>query len=235
MTQVSEQNQMMTNFEKVCEFNTAFDVTKYEVNQINNIFNSPNDSQIKMFNLRCDLVIEEANELQEAYNNNDMIEVRDAISDILYVLYGIGYTYNFNMNGVEDSNIYTNDNELNPSFIVNKSLMLKNINNFDTYKTEVLKLTKTVYDYAKYLNIDVNSDFSIVHSSNMSKICNDEDTAIQTVESYMKKYIEDPEKTPYDTPYYYKIQLNNVDKYVIKNKSTGKVLKSIKYHEVKFD
>lgn len=230
------QQASLTNFEKVCEFNTAFDVTKYEVDQINNIFNNPTESQIKMFNLRCDLVIEEAKELQEAYNNNDMIEVRDAISDILYVLYGIGYTYNFNMNGIEDSDIYhTNDNEMNPSFIVNRALNLKNINNFDTYKVEVLKLTKTVYDYAKYLNINVNSDFAIVHSSNMSKLCDDEDTAMQTVESYMKKYIQDPVKTPYDSPYYYKIKLNNVDKYVIKNKSTGKVLKSIKYHEVKFD
>jgi predicted HAD superfamily Cof-like phosphohydrolase len=222
----------MSNFEKVCEFNTAFDVVKYDADDIIHIFKNPNDNQIKMFNLRCDLVIEECKELQEAINNNDKIEVRDAISDILYVLYGIGYTYSFNMNQIQ---LITNQNERNPSQILNKALNLKNLNKFDVFKNETLYLTRLVYDYAEYMNICVNSDFNIVHQSNMSKLCDDEDIAIKTVESYVKKYIQDPVKTPYDSPYYYKIDVNGVDKYVVKNKSTGKVLKSIKYKEVKFD
>jgi hypothetical protein len=65
----------------------------------------------------------------------------------------------------------------------------------------------------------------------MSKLCKSETEATETVKKYQKDYIS--EKSPYDSVYYYK--LNDSELYVIKNKSTGKALKSINYTKVKFN
>jgi hypothetical protein len=58
----------------------------------------------------------------------------------------------------------------------------------------------------------------------MSKLCTSVEEAEATIKSYEEKYKSG--KSPYDTPYYYEIKPNL---YVIKNKSTGKALKSINY------
>lgn len=42
----------------------------------------------KLFKLRMKLLMEEFNELQEAYENQDLVEVADALGDIAYVLLG---------------------------------------------------------------------------------------------------------------------------------------------------
>ena len=81
------------------------------------------------------------------------------------------------------------------------------------------------------LGIDGNKDFDIVHSSNMSKLCNNEEEAIVTVDNYKQKYSSG--SSPYDSPYYEKLKHKN--KWVIKNKTTGKVLKNINYKKVKFE
>jgi hypothetical protein len=79
----------------------------------------------------------------------------------------------------------------------------------------------------------------------MSKLCKTEDEAKETVLSYENKYIiykeacdkygvESSEAkavySPYDSPYYYK----SGDYWLVKNKSTGKALKSINYTAVVF-
>ena len=43
--------------------------------------------------LRVDLIEEELNELKEAIKNNDIVEVADALTDILYVTYGAGHSF----------------------------------------------------------------------------------------------------------------------------------------------
>ena len=47
----------------------------------------------KIVQLRIDLIEEELNELKEAVKNNDIIEVADALTDILYVTYGAGHSF----------------------------------------------------------------------------------------------------------------------------------------------
>ena len=64
----------------------------------------------------------------------------------------------------------------------------------------------------------------------MSKLCDNENDAIKTVTDYAIKYIEG--KSPYDSPYCY--ELPQLKKWIVKNKSTGKALKNIKYHKVCF-
>ena len=47
----------------------------------------------KIVQLRIDLIEEELNELKEAIKNKDIVEVADALTDILYVTYGAGHSF----------------------------------------------------------------------------------------------------------------------------------------------
>ena len=71
----------MTNFEKVKEFMVVFgqEVQEY-----------PNLPPEEVVDLRLDLINEEVGELCDAVECNDMIEIADALTDILYVTYGMG-------------------------------------------------------------------------------------------------------------------------------------------------
>ena len=95
----------------------------------------------------------------------------------------------------------------------------------------ICNLLKFVYTYAYFADIDANSDFAIVHTSNMSKLCNTEDDARNTVTDYEDKF--ENGNSPYDSPYYY--ELPSIGKWIVKNRSTGKALKNIKYKKVSFD
>ena len=78
----------MTNFESVKKFMEAFG------QEIKEKASFPND---KVTSLRYDLIKEELKELKEAIDNNDIEEVADALTDILYVTYGAGHAFGINL------------------------------------------------------------------------------------------------------------------------------------------
>ena len=78
----------MSNFEKVKKFMQTFG---QEV-KIKPLFPSE-----KIVNLRAELIEEELSELKEALKNNDLQEVADALTDILYVTYGAGHAFGINL------------------------------------------------------------------------------------------------------------------------------------------
>tara|TARA_B100000035_G_scaffold241185_1_gene209576 strand:+ start:104 stop:475 length:372 start_codon:yes stop_codon:yes gene_type:complete len=78
----------MTNFKKVGEFMKAFG---QEVKSL------PNLSSEKINNLRINLIDEELNELKEAIKKKNLIEVADALTDILYVTYGAGHAFGIDL------------------------------------------------------------------------------------------------------------------------------------------
>ncbi len=83
----------MTNFEKVGQFHTTFDNPKFE--KLNRkIFDPDNEALVK---LRTDLIDEEVEELKTAIKNHDFVEIADALTDILYVVYGAGHVYGINL------------------------------------------------------------------------------------------------------------------------------------------
>ena len=59
--------------------------------------------------LRISLIEEELNELKDAIENNDIKEVADALTDILYVTYGAGIAFGIDLdkcfNEVQNSNM----------------------------------------------------------------------------------------------------------------------------------
>ena len=78
----------MTNFERVRKFMETFG------QEINGKAQFPNE---KITSLRYDLINEELGELKEAIDNNDIKEVADALTDILYVTYGAGHAFGINL------------------------------------------------------------------------------------------------------------------------------------------
>ena len=376
-------NKAKTNFQKVQEFNRAFDMAPKEpANYLSGYINEFGHFQIdeyqhirpdifnnsKIIRLRLDLIDEEIKELMHAIEINDFIETRDAIADILYVVYGmadvlginIDMVCNQNIKNIEMSNSCNNkrnkmltiidyankysklDTNGNPIGITNFELIkifydndphqlgnillakagtdldntllgnsgtgldntllgnsgtglgntllakagtdldntllakagtdLDNIENYniiphhplslfksisvsitntykeleimclavdsknvkiDTFKNIgdcIYNLLKYVYTYAYITAIDANADFAIVHTSNMSKLCDTEEDAQNTVADYESKFANG--KSQYDSPYYY--ELPELSKWIVKNKNTGKALKNIKYQKVEF-
>ncbi len=78
----------MTNFEKVKQFMQTFG---QEV-KIKASF-----SDEKTNKLRLDLISEELEELKNAMTSKDLLEVADALTDILYVTYGAGHAFGINL------------------------------------------------------------------------------------------------------------------------------------------
>ena len=90
----------MSNFNKVGIFMKTFG---------QEVKSKPSFSTDKINKLRIDLIKEELDELKEAMDNNDLLEVADALTDILYVTYGAGHAFGVNLDkcfdDVQNSNM----------------------------------------------------------------------------------------------------------------------------------
>ena len=78
----------MSNFNKVGTFMKTFG---------QEVKTEPSFSTEKINKLRIDLIKEELQELTEAMNNKDLLEVADALTDILYVTYGAGHAFGIDL------------------------------------------------------------------------------------------------------------------------------------------
>lgn len=81
----------MTNFDKVKEFHTVYDCL---INQ------KPVFPEEKERQLRIDLLREEFEEYLKAEKENNLIEVADALGDMLYIIYGTAVSYGIPINDV---------------------------------------------------------------------------------------------------------------------------------------
>ena len=90
----------MTNFEKVGLFMKTFG------QEVKTKAKLSND---KITDLRISLIKEELEELKKAISDNDLLEIADALTDILYVTYGAGHAFGINLdkcfNEVQESNM----------------------------------------------------------------------------------------------------------------------------------
>ncbi len=101
----------MSNFSKVGIFMKTFG---------QEVKNKPSFSSDKINKLRIDLIQEEVNELVEAMKNKDLLEVADALTDILYVTYGAGHALGIDLdkcfNEVQNSNMSKLDEDGKPIY-----------------------------------------------------------------------------------------------------------------------
>ena len=257
---------MSTNYIKVIEFNRSFGIFVSETPLPDIFVTNP-----KLTDLRYSLISEEVGELNEAYDQKDIIEVIDALSDILYVVYGAGASFGIELDtnfklaiseitsidfDVHISNLsnyhavkyylekFTNyeiPNTISKDFLNNNFLKTKETINttlsnlkisidkkeFEAVSNHLLRLLYYTYTLGIIMGVDLDKSYDIVHSSNMSKLCKNEAEAKETVAWYLKN------ESRYDSPSYRK---SYDDKnWVIFNRSTGKILKSINYNPAKFD
>ena len=271
---------MSSNFEKVKQFNTVFGHPVGTTHQTNIFSEYPS-----IVSLRNNLIREEVSELLEAFANSDIVEMIDALSDILYVAYGLLVVYG--VDGVQEYREHINkkisimegngvasvrklniDKNVKTNFETTKNVMtlflsnttphvipktffnqfeelvsLQNLVNsyfseleaelinLDSYSNKhnfsyvidtTLEIIYCTYMLGILMGVDLDQSVSMVHNSNMSKICSTEDEAKATIEWYKLN------EARYDSPNYRKCSYG----YVIFNESTGKILKNINYKPV---
>ena len=101
----------MSNFSKVGTFMKTFG---------QDVKDKPAFSTDKINKLRIDLIKEELAELTEAMKNNDLLEVADALTDILYVTYGAGHAFGIDLDNcfeeVQNSNMSKLDENGKPIY-----------------------------------------------------------------------------------------------------------------------
>lgn len=264
-----------TNFQKITDFHIGFGHPYFKEKQIN-IF----DKDPKLVKLRFDLINEEVNELNDAYKIDDVKEIIDALTDILYVVYGMAAAFGIDadknfyeylrviynqqtpspddkdlpegLHGKSNYQLVLHITEIHYSSDIKKYLenikldvyrgildyYLKQINYvnqqlktcishkvFNEVEDNINALLYYTYHMGIVCGVDLDATYTIVHDSNMSKICNSEEEAIRTIEWYREN------DTRYDTPTYKK----NDYGYVVFNESTGKILKNINYIPANFD
>lgn len=256
-----------SNYLKVKTFNQVFGHPAPNSIKLDILTNEP-----KVVELRNALIKEEISELRDAYNNLDIIEVIDALSDILYVAYGLLVVYgldgdqlysdymkkryknnvpdtfdllsnfaktrDYNKNtlilcspktfvsSLEDNSVKqlldTLLNDLDKN--MDNLLLYSSEANFDKVTEHTINIIYMTYYIGYILDIDLDESVRLVHESNMSKICDTEELAIDTIKWYLEN------EPRYDTPSYRRGYGGNG--YVIYNKSTGKILKNKNYFKV---
>jgi len=101
----------MTNFEKVKTFMQTFG---------QEVKTKPSFSTDKINDLRYNLIKEELSELKEAIDKKDLLEVADALTDILYVTYGAGIAFGIDLDKcfdeVQNSNMSKLGQDGNPIY-----------------------------------------------------------------------------------------------------------------------
>ena len=108
----------MSNFEDVKFFMKTYG------QEIKNKAIFPEDNIVK---LRYDLIKEELDELKKAIIQKDLIEIADALTDILYVTYGAGHAFGIDLDKcfaeVQRSNMSKLDVNGRPIFNENGKVM----------------------------------------------------------------------------------------------------------------
>ena len=123
----------MTNFEKVGTFMKTFG---QDVKQSSSL------STDKINELRVSLIKEELDELIEAINKKNLVEVADALTDILYVTYGAGHAFGINLDEcfeeVQNSNMSKLDSNGKPMYN-DKGKVMKGPNYFTPDLSKFIK------------------------------------------------------------------------------------------------
>ena len=101
----------MTNFQKVKTFMEMFG---------QEVKSKASFGSNKINQLRYNLIKEELDELKQAIDNKDLLEVADALTDILYVTYGAGHAFGINLDQcfdeVQNSNMSKLDDNGKPIY-----------------------------------------------------------------------------------------------------------------------
>ena len=230
----------ISNYEKVGEFHTVFE---HPIKSHPDV--SVFDENPKLVNLRYALIDEEVKEFIEATDNKDVVEMIDALADIDYVVHGAGLAFGINMDTMlrlaKLPENHTRSGKAGDFFERTSSEEVSNIcdafrgllvslraafddRNIMDIAVVFLEIVEKTYEVAALMDVDLDEAFGLVHQSNMTKACFDEQQAQETLEQYRKDlsvYKEPAIKPSADGKYW-----------IVYDKSTGKTLKSKYYKAV---
>ena len=131
----------MSNFSKVGTFMKTFG---------QEVKTKPSLSSEKINKLRINLIKEELEELTEAINNKDLLEVADALTDILYVTYGAGHAFGIDLDKcfeeVQNSNMSKLGEDGKPIYN-DKGKVMKGPNYFKPDLNKFVAWKKTIIGY----------------------------------------------------------------------------------------
>jgi predicted HAD superfamily Cof-like phosphohydrolase len=123
----------MTNFDDVKTFMKTFG---------QEVKNRPEFPSDKIIQLRYDLIKEELDEFEKAIKTNNLKEVADALTDILYVAYGAGHSFGINLDKcfaeVQKSNMSKLDKDGKPIYN-DKGKVMKGPNFFEPNLKQFVK------------------------------------------------------------------------------------------------
>jgi len=253
-----------TLYEKVCDFNKSFDYKIYSIHEENPLKNTKDakyryDLIHEEGVVELGAAIKNNDRIETMDGIADLLYVLygacytyDLNPDIMINTFFDDYNEFYNKTKLNTFNCsleYVDYYNKLLQNIENVRVCLLEKNNVIELYSALVKTIINTFQLGFSLRIDINKVFNIVHDSNMSKLCKTEDEAKDTVcfyenkyqnykqfyEEYCLKYGKESNEAksvycPYDSPYYYK----SGDYYLVKNKSTGKALKSINYTPVIF-
>lgn len=101
----------ITNFERVKQFMNTFG---------QEVKSSPEFPDLVIQMLRVELIKEELQELQEAIHAKDIVEVADALTDLLYVVYGAGAAFGIDLDACFEEVHESNMSKLMPDGTVKR-------------------------------------------------------------------------------------------------------------------
>jgi len=143
---------MNSNFQQVREFHEAFGL-KIRDRPCKSIFEDK-----KTLKLRIDLIQEELDELKQAISEKDIVEVGDALADILYVTYGAGVSF-----GIDLDKAFHLVHQSNMSKLCTSEQEAK-----DTVKW--YKENNDTYDTPAYRICDFDPKYWVVYNESTGKI-----------------------------------------------------------------
>ena len=219
----------LTNYDKVGVFHTVFD---HPIRQPVNIDNSILANNPALVDLRVKLVVEEFTELKTALANIDLVEVVDALGDMMYVIYGAGLAFGIDLRTnlsikPDTKSIDFKDTKTSSDYIdaIHKYVDMFTLSckccDIKNVSTSMSSMLSSIYKYGAALGVDLDYAFDLIHNSNMTKACNTEVEAQESVAQYIKdiKY-SDPR---------YKAKGNF---FIVYDHATGKILKNKNYSAV---
>ena len=144
-----------TNFQKIREFHQAFGLADHDEHQPEALNNE------KLVELRLNLIAEEFQELKDAIRDRNFAEVRDAIGDILYVVYGAAASF-----GINADSDYAEIHESNMSKLCETEDLAQRT--VEDYKRKY-EAKQSPYDSPAYRLSD-NGKYYVVYNQSSGKI-----------------------------------------------------------------
>lgn len=177
---------------------------------------------------RDDFFQEEVNELEQAIEDNNKVEMLDALADIIYIAVGTAWTYG-------TATLFSPERQFR-AFIRGKK---SNMVDFRVTMSRLLTYLRNMHQDAPGMNAinvvfiiahnlgftpsEVLRAFDLVHKSNMTKFCRTEEEARSTIQKYRSDGFES----------YFEKMGNGL--FVVKRVPDRKVLKSINYEPVSLE